>query len=76
MLYERAAAEHQLIPSQCFVIGDSPDDVRAAKRLGARGCLVRTGWASDPQVVETARPDASVVVDSLNEAVDWILANL
>src|SRR6266508_3799312 len=71
--YERAAAEHQLIPAHCFVIGDSPDDVRAARRLGARGCLVRTGWASDPRVVETAAPDASVVVRSLDEAVDWIL---
>jgi D-glycero-D-manno-heptose 1,7-bisphosphate phosphatase len=73
LLYERAAAEHQLIPAHCFVIGDSPDDVRAARRLGARGCLVRTGWASDPRVVETAAPDASVVVRSLDEAVDWIL---
>lgn len=73
LLYERAAAEHEIIPSQSFVIGDSPDDMRAATRLGARGCLVRTGWASDPRVVETALPDANVVVASLNEAVDWIL---
>lgn len=73
LLYERAAAEHRLIPSRCFVIGDSPDDVRAARRLGARGCLVRTGWAGDPQVVETAAPDASVIARSLDEAVGWIL---
>ncbi len=73
LLYERAAAEHDLEPSDCFVIGDSPEDVRAARRLGARGCLVRTGWARDPRVVETAAPDASVIVYSLGEAVDWIL---
>jgi len=48
-----------------FLIGDSPEDVRAARGLGARGCLVRTGWAIDPRVVEKATPDASVVVNSL-----------
>ena len=50
------------------------NDVRAARRLGACGCLVRTGWATDPGVVEKAAPDASVVVNSLAEAADWILA--
>ena len=73
LLYERAASEHQLTATDCFVIGDSPDDVRAARRLGARGCLVRTGWASDPRVVETALQDATVVADSFAQAVDWIL---
>lgn len=73
LLYERAASEHQLSATNCFVIGDSPDDVRAARRLGARGCLVRTGWASDPRVVETALPDAAIIADSLAHAVDWIL---
>jgi D-glycero-D-manno-heptose 1,7-bisphosphate phosphatase len=73
LLYEGGAAEHQLHPADSFVIGDSPEDVRAAKRLGARGCLVRTGWATDPAAVEEAAPDASIVVNSLAEAVDWIL---
>jgi D-glycero-D-manno-heptose 1,7-bisphosphate phosphatase len=73
LLYERAANEHQLKAADCFVIGDSPDDVRAANRLGARGCLVRTGWASDPRVVQAAAQDASVVVGSVTEAVVWIL---
>jgi D-glycero-D-manno-heptose 1,7-bisphosphate phosphatase len=73
LLYDRAAAEHRLNPADCFVIGDSPEDVRAARRLGARGCLVRTGWAADPGVVEAAAPDASIVVSSLAEAADWIL---
>jgi D-glycero-D-manno-heptose 1,7-bisphosphate phosphatase len=75
LLYERAASEHQLTAADCFVIGDSPDDVRAARHLGARGCLVRTGWASDPRVVETALRDASIVADSFAQAVDWILAS-
>ena len=55
LLYDRASAEHQLNPADCFVIGDSPVDVRAARRLGARGCLVRTGWAADPRVSKRPR---------------------
>ena len=73
LLYDVAASEHRLSPVDSFVIGDSPDDVRAAKRLGARGCLLRTRWAADPCVAEEAAPDATIVVTSLGEAVDWIL---
>jgi D-glycero-D-manno-heptose 1,7-bisphosphate phosphatase len=73
LLYERAAAEHQIKVSDSFVIGDSPDDVRAARKLRARGCLVRTGWAADPAVAEAAAADASIIVYSFAEAVDWIL---
>lgn len=73
LLYDRASAQHQLNPADCFVIGDSPVDMRAARRLGAHGCLVRTGWAADPNVVEEAAPDARIVVSSLAEAADWIL---
>jgi D-glycero-D-manno-heptose 1,7-bisphosphate phosphatase len=76
LLYERAAREHGIVCDQSFVIGDSPDDVRAARRVGARGCLVRTGWAVDGHVVEAAIPDASYVADSLGMAVDWILSKL
>jgi histidinol-phosphate phosphatase family protein len=73
LLYNRAADEHSLTSADSFVIGDSPDDVRAARNLGARGCLVRTGWASDPLVVEIAKPDATVIVNNFAEAVDWVL---
>lgn len=74
LLYDQAATDHQLVRADCFVIGDSPEDVGAARRLGARGCLVRTGWASDPRVVERASQDATIIVDSFAQAVDWILS--
>jgi D-glycero-D-manno-heptose 1,7-bisphosphate phosphatase len=73
LLYDRAATEHGIALSNSFVVGDSPEDVRAARRLGATGCLVRTGWAADPRVVEEAAPYATVIVSSLEEAVNWIL---
>ena len=72
-LYEVAAKEHAIDLHQSFVIGDSAEDVRAAHRFGGNGCLVRTGWAEDPRVIETAAPYASYVAESLGEAVDWIL---
>jgi len=73
LLYERAASDHGIDAAESFVIGDSPEDVRAARLLGARGCLVRTGWAADREVMEKGLPDASVVVESIVQAVDWIL---
>ena len=73
MLYERAASEHKLNLADCFVIGDSPDDVRAARRLAPR-VSGSTGWASDPSVVEKAKQDATILVDSFSQAVDWILS--
>lgn len=76
LLFERAAAEHGINIAHAFVIGDSPDDMRAARRLGARGCLVRTGWAADPRVADTAAADASIVAASIGHAVDWILDTL
>lgn len=72
LLYETAARDLDLDPSRSFVIGDSPDDIEAATRLRAASCLVRTGWAADSEVAAKARPDPTV--DSIVEAVDWVLA--
>jgi histidinol-phosphate phosphatase family protein len=73
LLYKRAVRDHGLDVLASFVIGDSPADVLAAKRLGARGCLVQTGWAADPGVAEQARADATIILPSFSNAVDWIL---
>jgi histidinol-phosphate phosphatase family protein len=73
LLYELAARDHDIDLSGSFVVGDSPDDVRAATRLGARGCLVRTGWAADPEVAAVAAPDAWFIGETLSDAVDRIL---
>lgn len=72
LLYETAVRDLGIDPARSFVIGDSPDDVEAAARLGAASCLVRTGWAADPGGSAKARPNATA--DSIVEAVDWVLA--
>jgi D-glycero-D-manno-heptose 1,7-bisphosphate phosphatase len=74
LLYRVAAVEHGIDLQRSFVIGDSVEDVSAAKRFGGQGCLVRTGWAKDTSVVERALPHSSFVAESLGGAVDWILA--
>ena len=74
LLYERAIAELGITATDSFVIGDSPDDIRAAVQLGSRGCLVRTGWANDPTVVAALEGQTSLVAPSIVEAVEWILS--
>ena len=75
LLYERAARQHEIDVMKSFVIGDSPDDILAARRLGAQGCLVCTGWAADPRVAAVAAPDAAAVLPSFSATVDWILTS-
>jgi histidinol-phosphate phosphatase family protein len=73
MLYEQAVRDLGLSVTHSFVIGDSPDDIRAASRLGAPGCLVRTGWAADDAMVAAVEAEVSLVAPSIVEAADWIL---
>jgi D-glycero-D-manno-heptose 1,7-bisphosphate phosphatase len=74
LLYEQAIRDLDISVTDSFVIGDSPDDMRAASRLGARGCLVRTGWAADTEVAAIAEGEVSLLSPSIVEAVDWILS--
>jgi D-glycero-D-manno-heptose 1,7-bisphosphate phosphatase len=74
LLYEQAAADFGISAPDSFVIGDSSDDIRAATRLGTRSCLVRTGWAADPQMVSVVEAEATLVAPSIVEAVDWLLS--
>jgi D-glycero-D-manno-heptose 1,7-bisphosphate phosphatase len=74
LLYKQAARDLNLELSDSYVIGDSPEDVRAAKGFGGTACLVRTGWAAADAVVESIRSSADFIGPSIVEAVDWILA--
>ena len=73
LLYERAAQDCGLDFEGAVVIGDSADDMEAARRLGVVGCVVRIGWAADEEHLALARPKASYVGNDLKEVVDWIL---
>jgi D-glycero-D-manno-heptose 1,7-bisphosphate phosphatase len=73
LLYEQAIHDLGLSAAHSFVVGDSPDDIRAASRLGTRSCLVRTGWAADSEIVAAIEDETSFITPSIVEAVDWIL---
>jgi D,D-heptose 1,7-bisphosphate phosphatase len=66
-MLRRAAAELDLDLPRSFAIGDRVHDATAARAVGARGVLVRTGHGA---------PDATpedTVTDNLIAAVSWIL---
>ena len=73
LLYEQAAVDLGISMAGSFVVGDSPDDIRAANRIGIRSCLVRTGWAADSRIVSEVEAETTAVAPSIVEAVDWLL---
>ena len=46
-LYVQAAQDHSIDVRRSYVIGDTAGDMQAAAALGARGCLVLTGWGRE-----------------------------
>ncbi len=73
-LYDQAASDLSLDLSRSYTIGDSPQDVEAARRFGGTGCLVRTGWAAEDRFLEDARASAAFIGDTITDAVDWIIS--
>ena len=71
-MIHRAAADLGLDPTRSYVVGDKWSDVALARRVGATGILVRTGYG----VTQAARPDRpadAIVVADLMAATVRIL---
>ncbi len=77
-LLERAAREHNLDLSSCFVVGDKYADVEAGFRAGSRSILVLTGYGREVYEGQgkawPRQPDH--VAEDLSEAADWVLTQL
>jgi D-glycero-D-manno-heptose 1,7-bisphosphate phosphatase len=71
-LFEEAAEELAIDRTLSFVVGDTGDDVEAAKRFGARSCLVRSGCGHLDEF--EYGQSADVVCDGVLEAAEWIIA--
>lgn len=68
----RAAEELRLDLSSSYLVGDRWDDLEAARRAGARGILVKTGYGEEES---RRRTDAAApIVEDLQAAVRWILS--
>lgn len=72
-LLHRAARDLGLDIGRSVVVGDKWSDVQVARAAGAGAVLVRTGYGRSQErtAPDGLRPD--VVVDSLMDAVSWVL---
>ena len=70
LLYKRAATELRIDVAASFVVGDSVEDMAAARTLGCRGVMVRTGWQVAPENEATCE----YIADNVLVAARWITA--
>lgn len=71
----KAAATLDIDLGRSYVVGDTPRDLEAARRVGAQGILVRTGYGAETLKTATGGETAAAhVADDLRAAVRWILA--
>lgn len=75
-LYRRAAREHDIDLSRSLMIGDKDTDLLAAKNLGMRSILVRTGYGLEQLATVAAWPDyqPAYIADDLGDAARWLLS--
>ena len=70
--FESALAALEARPEETTMVGDDVEsDVGAAKRLGMRGLLVRTGKFRE-EALAAADPAPDAVLDSVAELPDWL----
>ena len=68
LLYKRAATELSINVASSFVVGDSAEDMTAARTVGCRGVMVRTGW----QVAPGSEAKCDYIADDVLVAARWI----
>lgn len=76
-MIERAVSELQLDLKRSYIVGDHFRDVQLARTVGAKAVLLVServdAQALERLKAEQAEPD--IIVASMAEAVDWILAD-
>lgn len=72
-LYQAAAKDFSIDCSRSYVIGDTNDDIQAARLLGAQGCLVLTGWGA--RQPEQVKKQAIFVGADIWMVAQWIVTN-
>lgn len=72
-LYQAAAKDFSIDCSRSYAIGDTNDDIQAARLLGAQGCLVLTGWGARQS--EQVKKQAAFVGANIWTVVQWIVTN-
>ncbi len=67
----RCARERGLTPHRVVMIGDTPNDVNAAREAGAVAVAVQTGW-TEPEALSASGPD--LLLPDLERGLDALLA--
>jgi D-glycero-D-manno-heptose 1,7-bisphosphate phosphatase len=75
-LYRLAAAEWDIDIPGSVVIGDTLSDLRAARALGCRGVLVRTGWGEGAAGEASASGLADCVAADVAAAAEWVVRTM
>jgi D,D-heptose 1,7-bisphosphate phosphatase len=69
-----AAQEMAIDLARSYMVGDMPKDIEAAKKVGAKGILVQTGYGRDHLTLSSAFPASPVyVARDILDAATWIL---
>lgn len=72
-LYEQAAQDLDIDRAQSFVVGDTVDDLEAARRLGVKAGLVLTGWGH--RAVERWSYPPHIVGGDVSDVADQIIGS-
>jgi D-glycero-D-manno-heptose 1,7-bisphosphate phosphatase len=75
-MIERAVKEHNIDMTHSYVVGDRYGDMELAFQAGCKAVFVRTGYGLGEETRHAKKwprqPD--VIVNDMQQAVDWILA--
>jgi histidinol-phosphate phosphatase family protein len=71
-LFKKAAIEHGIDVKSSYNIGDMPRDIEAGKKVGLKSIMVLSAKGFLNNVSSSRRPH-SITVNTLTEAVDWII---
>lgn len=74
-LLEKASKKHSIDLASSYMVGDKVMDVELARRVGAKGVLVLTGYGKDSlqKINDTAAQKPAHVACDLFDAVKWIM---
>jgi lipopolysaccharide heptosyltransferase II len=76
-MVERAISELQLDLTRSYVVGDHARDMQLARKVGAKALLLTSGRvdAQALEMLKAEQAEPNVIVASMAEAAEWILAD-
>ncbi len=71
-LFDQAARQFRISLADSFVVGDRPEDLEAARRIGARSVLVLTGKGEETRAALHGAGSPAQIVPDAGAAAVWI----